>query len=210
MNSELFDRDYYERGLETGKSCYENYRWMPELTVPLAMTIIDFLHIERGQTILDFGCAKGYLVKAFRLLYRRSIGVDTSKYAIECSEGYCMEIDDIVFSPHEFDFCVAKDVFEHIPLPELSQSLEWISGHSNTLFAIVPLGENGKYNSPKNDLDVTHITCENEEWWKLFFTNNHWEVKDFRYRIDGMKDAYYGKTPPAHGFFTLESSDANM
>ena len=33
---EYFNEDYYERGAETGKSLYSHYRWMPELTIPMA------------------------------------------------------------------------------------------------------------------------------------------------------------------------------
>ena len=77
-----YDEDYFENGIKTGKSCYENYRWLPELTIPMAMTIIDLLKIQRFETVLDFGCAKGYLVKAFKLLYRNAFGVDASPYAI--------------------------------------------------------------------------------------------------------------------------------
>ena len=73
----VYNESYFERGLESGLSLYQNYRWIPELTIPMAMTIIDFLGIKRHQTILDFGCAKGFLVKAFRLLYRSAYGVDS-------------------------------------------------------------------------------------------------------------------------------------
>ncbi len=49
---EFYDRDYYERGLASGKSNYDNYRWIPELTFPMAMTIIDVLGIRRGDRVL--------------------------------------------------------------------------------------------------------------------------------------------------------------
>lgn len=79
----LYDEDYYERGIENGVSCYTNYRWLPELTIPMAATMIEYLGIDMGDRILDFGCAKGYLVKAFRLLHREAYGFDISDYARE-------------------------------------------------------------------------------------------------------------------------------
>lgn len=79
---DMYGEDYFERGIQTGISLYENYRWMPELTIPFAMRIIDYLHIERGESILDVGCAKGYLVKAFKWLGRDAYGIDISSYAI--------------------------------------------------------------------------------------------------------------------------------
>ena len=52
-----YDADYFLRGKETGKSLYENYRWLPDLTTPMVCSIISHLGIRSGDTILDFGCA---------------------------------------------------------------------------------------------------------------------------------------------------------
>jgi len=65
-----FNEDYYERGVELGISGYSNYRWMPELTIPMCHEMINILNIKDDETILDFGCAKGYVVKGFRLLHK--------------------------------------------------------------------------------------------------------------------------------------------
>lgn len=79
----LYDQSYYEHGIESGISLYSNYRWLPELTIPLAARIIEYLQIGVEDSILDFGCAKGYLIKAFRLLHRNAYGFDISSYAID-------------------------------------------------------------------------------------------------------------------------------
>ena len=80
MNTNLFDENYFERGVETQTSLYQNYRWMPEQTIPMVMTIIDYLKIQRGATVLDFGCAKGFVVKAFRLLHLIGIFSRDARY----------------------------------------------------------------------------------------------------------------------------------
>ena len=208
---EIYDRDYYERGLETGKSCYQNYRWVPELTIPMAMAMIDLLGIKRGQTVLDYGCAFGFLVKALRLLGRKAWGVDISTYAIENadpSEHCFLKAGNYLHGKAAFlqslhsDFCIAKDVFEHIPYSEIVEVFEWIN--ADTMFAIIPLGENDKYRAPANNLDVTHKICKDETWWTNLLEKNGWELQDFTFRIEGIKDSYYEKHPKAHGFFTLE------
>jgi hypothetical protein len=205
MNKNYFDRDYYERGIESGKSLYQNYRWMPEQTIPMAMTIIDYLDIKRGEKILDFGCAFGYLVKAFRLLYRDAWGFDISNYALSKIDSettpFCSPTDVLSES---FDYCIAKDVFEHMNESEIRSRLKKIK--SKVLFAIIPLGESIKgYNAPSNNLDRSHIICENEFWWIDFFNSTgYWNVTDFRFRVDGIKDSYYEKFPNSHGFFVLK------
>ena len=211
---DIYDKDYFERGIETGKSCYQNYRWMPEATMAMAMTLIDLLDIRRGDTVLDYGCAKGFLVKALRLLGRDAWGVDISKYAIENVDSFvksqCFLKPDPRWRwkpgyilgefPDQFDFCIVKDVFEHIPEEEIENTLSWIQ--AKVLFAIIPLGDNGKFRAPANNLDVTHVTCHDEDWWKLALSRR-WQLIDFDFGIEGIKDSYYEKYPEAHGFFTL-------
>ena len=201
-----YNEDYYERGLETGKSLYTNYRWIPDLVIPIARVIIDHLGIKRDQAVLDYGCAKGYLVKALRMLGRDAYGVDISEYAIKNADAevreYCVLRDDFKTSKIA-DFCIAKDVFEHIPENEISEVLDWIDAHAQELFAVVTLGDENGYFAPIANLDETHVTCKNGDWWCAIFIENGWEIKNFTYRITGMKDSYNEIHPTAHGFYTL-------
>ena len=202
----FYDEDYYERGIETGKSCYSNYRWMPEQTIPMAMVMVDYLGIKRGQTVLDFGCSKGYLVKALRLLGRDACGVDVSDYAISNCDPqvknrcvikagqYFEDIDN-------FDFCIAKDVFEHIEEEDIQKELNRI--RANKMLAVIPLGENGMYRAPSNNLDKSHKICKSEQWWVDTFNKSGWALESYTLRIAGIKDSYYEKYPDSHGFFTV-------
>jgi SAM-dependent methyltransferase len=213
MDIVFYDSDYYERGIETGKSCYSNYRWMPEQTFAMAMTIIDYLNIKRGDTVLDFGCSKGFLVKALNILYRDAWGVDVSNYAIEQCDSQVknkcilksneplMDSWQIANYPKMFDFCIAKDVFEHIEQDDLRQTL--LSINANQMLAIVPLGEDGIYRAPSNNMDQSHVICENEYWWASLFECNGWRLKKITLKIPGIKDSYYDKYPTSHGFFIL-------
>ena len=78
----MYNRDYYESGIENGISGYRNYRWMPELTIRMAHCLIQDLSIDKSHSVLDYGCAKGFLVKALRLLDIDAFGLDVSEYAI--------------------------------------------------------------------------------------------------------------------------------
>lgn len=201
MNQSYYDSDYFERGLESGKSAYQNYRWEPELTIPLAMTIVDYLDIKRGQTVLDYGCAKGYLVKALRLLYREAYGFDVSKYALSQIDAdtapFCSDPDVL---NKQFDFVIAKDVFEHMDIDEVVEVLRKL--HFKKLFAVIPLGDGKTYDAPINNLDKSHIICQSIHWWYIFFENMGFKTYS-TYEIKGIKDSYYKQYPNAHGFFTL-------
>ena len=203
----IYDRDYFENGLITGKSGYENYRWIPELTIPLAMTIIDYVDIKRGDTVLDFGCAKGYLVKAMRWLGREAYGCDISEYAVDHADAEVKDYITRYLPTMEFSCCIAKDVFEHMERDVLSHTLKNIN--AKFLFAIVPLGVKGKFYAPMNNLDTTHQICFPHEWWVHFFRENRWKNIKFSFRVNGIKDKYYEKYPEAHGFFFMEKDNDN-
>lgn len=215
---DCYNADYYERGLESGVSLYTNYRWIPELTIPMAMTMIDFLGIKRNETILEVGCSKGYLVKAFRLLYRQAWGIDVSEYAISNADSsvkdFCFLKQGKYLSippekpiqiPGRFDYCVCKDVLEHMKESELVELFTNEIEVKKKIFAVIPLGDENGYFAPSNNLDKTHVLCRDSGWWCDFFFENGYEIDDFRFVLTGIKDSYYEKYPHAHGFFTLRN-----
>jgi SAM-dependent methyltransferase len=153
----LFNKEYFESGIERGLSCYSNYRWIPELTIPMCSVMISHLGIGESERVLDYGCAKGYTVKAMRLLHRECYGVDISEYALrsaptEVSEYLSLLLEGGKIPYNNIDWTIAKDVLEHVPYDELSQTLSNIREITKSLFVIVPLGENGKYEVPAYEL----------------------------------------------------------
>ncbi len=75
----VFDEKYFEDGVRSRVSAYENYRWMPERTIREASSIINNIQFDN---VLDYGCAKGFMVYAMRLLGKEAYGVDVSEYAV--------------------------------------------------------------------------------------------------------------------------------
>uniref|UniRef100_A0A6M3KHW2 Putative methyltransferase n=1 Tax=viral metagenome TaxID=1070528 RepID=A0A6M3KHW2_9ZZZZ len=212
IDGSIYNAEYFEYGLQTGKSAYQNYHWMPEYTIPMAMTIIDYLGIERNELVLDFGCAKGFFVKALRLLYRDAWGVDISDYALSHVDSeirrYCfkkngnmVEISLDYCFPTMFEYCIAKDVFEHIPEEELTEILCWIP--SKFLFVIVPLGDGKEFNAPINNCDITHVNCWDINCWIEAIKKGGWCFIEQSLRVEGIKDHFFPKYPKAHGFLTF-------
>lgn len=206
-----FDKDYFENGVNVGKSLYSNYRWIPDLTLPMAFRMIETLRIESNSKILDYGCAKGFLVKAMRLLYRDCYGVDISEYAIENSDNdisRCLQLidkpSDLLFLPfniNSFDFVIAKDVFEHISPEVLEETVFNLRQICKCLFVIVPLGDGKKYYESSYEFDKTHIIREDVDWWRNVFLRNGFLKVDFFYKIPGIKDNW--KCENGNGFFVL-------
>ena len=214
LNHSRYDEEYFENGVVTGVSGYINYRWIPDLTLPMSHYLIKQLKIEDGATVLDFGCAKGFLVKALRLLGVEAYGVDVSEYAISQVPAevakYCRLIigcaDAQCFS-RKYDWLISKDVFEHIPETDLRILLENATGSVKNIFVAVPLGRDdvsNKFIIPAYDNDVTHITIKSEEWWHRLFVNCGWDVVEFHYTFKGLKENWTAAWSNGNGFYVLK------
>lgn len=191
----MFDEEYYENGVATGKSIYTNYRWMPERTMPIAENIIKYADLEPGSIILDFGCAKGFLVYAFRAYQMNSFGVDISEYAIShCLDEVRPYVCCIPEMPEslagEYDLVVAKDVLEHIPAEELPGWIQNISRVAKRFFVIVPLGNNGKFVIDWYDNDPTHVVKQPLEWWVDLLTSSGFDIELATTEMKGIKINY--------------------
>lgn len=183
-----FDRDYFENGIETGVSAYENYRWMPERSLREAMSIIKNVNFN---SVLDFGCAKGFLVKALRMLGKEAYGIDISDYAIKTAESNVREYVSTrtlaSFKESEFDLVVSKDTLEHVAIQDLTKILSEIRRIAKQILIAVPLGENGKYRIREYELDRTHIIRENEDFWITSLISAGFSIDYCDYKLGYLK-----------------------
>jgi len=204
-----YDEEYFERGLQTGKSLYESYHWMPELTIRMAHHLIDYLRLDGDNRILDFGCAKGYLVRALRLLDINAYGCDASEYAIANADPnvktFCklMPSPEIPF-PFFFDCIITKDVLEHIPEQQLDRFLSHSTHRADRSFHVVPLGGADGYVVPAYNKDPTHVICKPKSWWIDKFALHGWRLENFSFEVRGIKENWTSKYPVGNGFFTLK------
>ncbi|MGQ0628725.1 MAG: class I SAM-dependent methyltransferase [Phycisphaerales bacterium] len=195
-----YDADYYERGVESGKSCYSCYRWLPEVTIPIGMIVIDTLGIRPGESVLDFGCAKGFLVKALRMLRRDAWGIDASSYAISQAPPEVRPFCELVVNlqeyvqDHRFKHAVAKDVLEHVPYEQIEETIESLSRLADDLLVVVPLGcerpDGNRYVIDAYERDVTHVIREKAGWWQERLVQHFGEVT-WRHHISGLKDNWH-------------------
>ena len=77
----FYDEDYYMHGVETKKSLYTNYRYIPERSNNDAEAIMQITEIEQGDTVIDYGSGMGFLMQAFDGKGIHAYGVEVSQYA---------------------------------------------------------------------------------------------------------------------------------
>lgn len=207
MEEEKFTEDYYLNGIEKGLSNYENYSWRPDQTLPMVDHVSRFLEIKFGDSLLDFGMARGYAVKAFRMRGIKAVGFDISKWAVEnCDHG----VKDYVINPFEdkvgWDFLYSKDVLEHISEEQLCiQIPELLKRTRRKALFIVPLTleEGGEYINPLDEKDSTHIVRSTLETWLSFLQKmDHSFIVSCAIRVPMLK-VISEQYPGSSGFFTL-------
>jgi len=199
---EIYDKDYFENGIKTGKSGYENYRWLPDRIYKEIRAVINLLGINPGDTVLDFGAALGFWVKGFRHYNIQAYGCDTSEYALSHGDP---EIKDYLFNKildnDAFDFIVSRNTLEHIEETELEKILKKFHKTTDVVFFTVPLIDPQTKDYVFQMPDITHkIKWTNAEWVK-FCEDCGWKVTSYKW-IDGIHDNFKNY-PNSMGFYVL-------
>jgi len=185
----MFDKNYFEDGVNNKISNYEDYRWMPDRTIKDTKYIKSILQISNGCKVLDFGCAKGFMVKAFRLLNVDAYGCDISDYAINNVDStvkdYCYKISDINSMNKinlVFDHIVCNHVLEHIEKDVLLDTLLVLrKNFQSSIFIRIPIGDELGYIFKKHNNDITHKICESQGWWLEIFKKGNLKLKYKKY-----------------------------
>lgn len=163
----MFDRDYFEG---TTKSAYGGYTL--EKVYPRMKNIAEYFKKRYApKRVLDVGCAKGFLVKAFADLGVDAIGIDVSNYVLAKSHfevGHrvlCASAEKLPFSDCCFDFIFAIDLIEHLKYPKnfLLEAGRILTKKGK--LCILTIGPK----NPNATKDITHINVRPARYWyKLF------------------------------------------
>jgi len=199
IDNNLFTEDYYEDGVRKHISGYENYKWMPTRSIPEA---VDIKNTFKFETCVDYGCAKGFLVHALRLIGCDAYGEDISEYAIE---NYHPKIKDYLSLPNDkfYDLLICKDVLEHIKVEDIPGVLKHFTKKSHQFFFTIPLGDNDRFRIREYEVDITHVTKKDEEWWFNMFEDHGFKLVNFSYSLGSIKQKWIESYPYGNGFFFL-------
>ena len=186
-------------------SGYEDYKCMPTRAIPEELDIKNKFDFD---TCVDYGCAKGFLVHALRVVGCNAFGEDISEYAIEnCHPG----VKEYVSAPNDkvYDLLICKDVLEHVHEGDIPGVLQKFLKKSNRFFFTIPLGDNDRFRIREYEVDITHVTKKDEEWWIKMFEKEGFILKEFSYSLVSIKEKWIPDYPYGNGFFILESVNDN-
>ena len=195
-----FTKDYYEDGIRKHISGYENYKWMPTRSIPEALDIQEYFDFN---TCVDYGCAKGFLVHALRIIGCDAYGEDISEYAVNNCHP---EVEEYISLPNEkkYDLLICKDVLEHIEVKDIPGVLEKFKDKSHQFFFTIPLGDKDRFRIREYEVDITHVTKKDEEWWINMFESQGFKLNKFSYQFGSIKKKWIDQYPYGNGFFVLQ------
>jgi cyclopropane fatty-acyl-phospholipid synthase-like methyltransferase len=204
-----YTEDYYLRGAELGISNYSAYSWKPDQTLPMIDYLKRYLVIRDGQSILSFGCARGFCVKAFRMRGVEAYGYDISDWAISNCDPSVRDFvsNHLELHPNKYDYVYSKDVLEHLNHEEiLSLVPPLIRAARKRCLFIVPLTKevDGPYINPLDEKDITHqIRWPLDKWLATLSSVTHEFVVSGSFHIPKLK-ASSEHYPQSAGFLTLQ------
>lgn len=154
---------------------YSNYLDRRDKYKKTASEVTDLLEklslINKRSTILDFGCAVGFLVSGLREIgYENTLGYDISEWARD----YGRKLDLPIFGDlnvlGNIDLMFALDVFEHMKDEEIEKAIIRLSRPN--LVVRIPSSVDGKtFHLEVSKRDPTHINCKTKKDWEKFFLN---------------------------------------
>lgn len=194
MNTpDIFNEDYFERGAKKGISGYNDYSYIPTRSLAEAAEIIKRVEFNTHNRVLDFGAAKGFMVNAMNLLGKDAYGVDISEYAVANCLPQVKDRMKLIKTEADIpfdwmlDLVIAKDVLEHMTEGQILQALKRFITACKTIFIVVPLADNNTFRIPAYEVDITHITKKNEEWWLNIIASAGFTIKSFSYEFGAIK-----------------------
>ncbi len=179
----MFDERYYKSGN------YENYLFRSLRYEKLAGELgccFDSLNIS---SILDFGCAVGFLVK--HLYKYNCIGYDISEWAVNYGTN-TLNISNLTTSidvvDNEYDAVLFLDVLEHMELSQIHDCLDRI--RTKYIFVRLPVcfEDGGGYVCDVSENDKTHIIrLSKNTWIDLFAQHNY--IKEIILQFEHIWDS---------------------
>lgn len=159
--SALFGKSYY--ATSCGADYHRNEGWLRFFSTIAGHIVKDI----NPATVLDAGCAMGYLVETLRERGVEAWGVDVSEYAISQVHPNVRAFCGIgsITEPFErtYDLIVCIEVLEHLNKTDGNRAIENLCCHtSDILFS----------STPHDFIEATHFNVQPPEYWAEQFARH--------------------------------------
>ena len=157
IRAKEYEADYWDGDRRFG---YGGYRYMPGRWKPVAQALIDGYNLKPGDSVLDVGCGKAFLLYEMQQLMPelRLTGFDTSKHALEEAHpdfsgtlfNYHAQ-DAYPFGDSEFDLVISLATLHNLRIFELKSALTEIERVGKQKFIMLE--------SYRNEQELFNLQC---------------------------------------------------
>lgn len=183
-----YDKNYYDNYCGPISYSSEHFK---QFFDQIAEHIVNDLH---PKTVLDAGCAYGYLVTALRDRGVEAFGIDISEHAIskvrDDIRQYC-EIQSLTEKltnnfPDRYDLVISIEVLEHMYEDEGKIAIKNIVSYSDRIL----------FSSSPDDLkEKSHVNVQQREYWaKLFAEYGFYDDIMYRPTYISPQSIYFRRT----------------
>lgn len=170
-----FGKEFFDGSRETG---YGGYSYSPKYWTNVAKKFKYYWNLTSGNSLLDVGCAKGFMLHDFSLAIPglKIEGIDISEYAIqnalESLKGK-LRIGDakkLPFEDSSFDYTISINTVHNLELEECVMAIKEIDRVSKkSSFITVDAYRNEEEKKRMNQWNLTAKTIMSVDEWKILF-----------------------------------------
>lgn len=170
-----FGKDFFDGDRKNG---YGGFNYMPKFWQPVIPTFQEYWNLNSNSSLLDVGCAKGFMLYDLSLLIPgiQIAGVDISEYAIENAMDQIkpfVSVADAINLPYpdnSFDVVISINTVHNLERDECAKALQEIERVSKgKSYITVDAYRNEEEKKRMFDWNLTAKTIMSVDEWILFF-----------------------------------------
>ncbi len=169
-----FGKDFFDGDRRHG---YGGFSYQPRFWQPVIPTFQEFYQLTKSSSVLDVGCAKGFMLFDFtNLIPGIGVrGVDVSQYAIEnslpsvkpfLSVASALELP---FEDKEFDLGISINTVHNLEVSDCGKALLELQRVSKRSYITVDAYRNDEEKERMYKWNLTAKTIMHADEWKAFF-----------------------------------------
>lgn len=160
---ELYDRDYFVGG---NKSNYGDYKEASGVLEDLAEMVFKLF---KPKTLLDVGCAYGFLPIHLRKMGVAAYGTDISDWAISQGNKDYLSVGDATnlseFKDRQFEIVTASELMEHVPENKIDAAIQEAKRVSKKYIIYLIAMTGFTSHDSIHDHDISHVSMKNRKFW---------------------------------------------
>ena len=170
-----FDKDFFDGDRKNG---YGGFNYMPKFWQPVIPTFQEYWKLNSNSSLLDVGCAKGFMLYDLSLLIPniKLAGIDVSEYAIENAVKDVKPFVSVTnainlpFDDNSFDVVISINTVHNLEREECAKALQEIERVSKgNSYITVDAYRNEEEKKRMFDWNLTAKTIMSVDEWVIFF-----------------------------------------